>query len=237
MPWQTLQGGKIYVNIVVVIWMKDNKKKLIFSIVIVLVLVTVYVLLSPNLGADEEYNPGAIDSFNNLSENVESYEPDSENETVDEQVNEEPEIDLSEFKAVTVKRVVDGDTFIYDENGDNIRVRMIGIDTPESVAPEETGKTNTSEGKTVSDYVKDLLTGETVYLEYDAGPTDKFDRELCYVYLSDGTRIQDMLISMGYAKTMTIQPNVKYAEHFVELEQEAHDKKVGFWNGYFEEWK
>lgn len=217
--------------------MDANKKKLIFSIVIVLVLVTAYVFLSPYLGAEEEYNPGTVVSLEDSGLQGDADVPLSQVQADGGEQAEEPSVDLSSLKAVTVKRVVDGDTFIYKENGNNVRVRMIGIDTPESVAPEETGKTNTTEGKTVSDYIKDLLEGETVYLEYDAGPTDKFDRELAYVYLSDGTRIQDMLISMGYAKTMTIQPNVRYAEHFVELEQAAHDKKVGFWNGYFEEWK
>jgi len=141
--------------------------------------------------------------------------------------------DLSSYKSVFVTRVVDGDTFIYKENGEQIRVRMIGIDTPESVAPEESGKDNTQEGIDASAYTKSLIEGKTVYLEYDAGREDKYGRELAYVYLSDGRMVQDILLSEGYAKIMTIQPNIKYAQHFLELEEEAEKSGVGFWNGYF----
>lgn len=203
--------------------MNNNKKKLIYTIILVVLIVALYIFFGPEL----------------LETDIEEYEPTGSSVSLVVGTPEEQEavVDFSSFKKVTVKRVVDGDTFIYRENGNNVRVRMIGIDTPESVAPEETGKENTLEGKSVSDYVKDMLDGKTVYLEYDAEKTDKFDRELAYVYLEDGRRVEDILLSMGYAKTMTIQPNCKYAEHFVAIEQTAHDEKAGYWDGYFEEWK
>lgn len=131
----------------------------------------------------------------------------------------ESEVDLSEYKRVTVKRVVDGDTFIYSENGENIRCRMIGIDTPESVAPEE--ERNTAEGVVASDFTKSLIDGKTVFLEYDVGKYDEYGRELVYVYLADGRMVQEILLSEGYARTMTIQPNVKYADRFAKLQREA----------------
>lgn len=147
-------------------------------------------------------------------------------------VSETP--DLSAFKQVTVSRVVDGDTFIYMDGSTKVRVRCIGIDTPESVAPEDTSKENTEEGVTASDFVKALIDGQTVYLEYDAGKYDTYNRELAYVYLTDGTMLQELLLEMGYAKTMTIQPNVKYADRFAKLQKTARENKVGFWDGYFE---
>jgi len=138
-------------------------------------------------------------------------------------------VNLNDLKAVTVNRVVDGDTFIYEEDGNKIRVRCIGIDTPESVAPEETGKVNTEEGKIVSDYVKELIEGQTVYLDYDVEQYDQFGRELAYVYLSDGRMLETILLSMGYAETMTIEPDTKYADYFLKLQNEAKDNKVGMW--------
>lgn len=147
----------------------------------------------------------------------------------------EASFDLSACKEVSVKRVVDGDTFIYEENGSDIRVRIIGVDTPESVAPEESNKVNTDEGKQTSEYVKGILDGQTVYLEYDVDKYDDYDRELAYVYLEDGRMLEEILLSEGYAQVMTIQPNVKYADYFYRLQKVARENKVGFWNDFFED--
>ncbi len=123
---------------------------------------------------------------------------------------------LKGLTAVKVKRVVDGDTFVIDNDQ---KVRLIGIDTPESVASDEylekTGKKNTDWGKYASNYTKSLIEGKTVYLEFDAAREDKYGRLLAYVYLEDGRMLQDVLLMSGYADLMTIQPNVKYADHFV----------------------
>lgn len=137
--------------------------------------------------------------------------------------------DNRELKQITVSRVVDGDTFVYAENGTEIRARLIGIDTPESVAPEESGKTNTEEGKIASEYSRTRIEGKTCFIEYDVSIYDTYNRELVYLYLEDGTLFQDELLSMGYAQVMTIPPNVKYSDHFVELEREAVENGIGFW--------
>lgn len=133
------------------------------------------------------------------------------------------------LKEVNVKRVVDGDTFIYEEDGTDVRVRLIGIDTPESVAPEESGKENTVEGKLVSEYVTSLIKGKKVYLEYDVSSYDKYNRELAYVYLEDGRMLEEILLEMGYARTMTIPPDVKYEKEFVTIQEMAIAEKRGLW--------
>jgi len=71
----------------------------------------------------------------------------------------------------------------------------------------------------------ELLKDQKVRLEYDVGKTDRYKRTLAYVYLEDGTFINAKLIKEGYATVMTIPPNVKYAELFVKLEQEAREKQ------------
>ena len=127
-----------------------------------------------------------------------------------------------------VEKVVDGDTFIMNNGRNEVRVRLIGIDTPESVAPEEylekTGKENTEEGKNASDFTKSLIEDQYVYLEFDAQQEDKYGRLLAYVYLEDGRMLQDILITEGYAELMTIPPNVKYADRFAEEINDVHQK-------------
>lgn len=133
-----------------------------------------------------------------------------------------------------VVRVVDGDTIIVDIDGEDIRVRLIGIDTPESVA-DESAKENTEEGKETSAYTTNLLEGNTVYLEYDQETLDEYGRTLCYVYLHDkSTMVNEILLKNGYARTMTIEPNTKYKERLAAAELLAKETKVGFWGmGFF----
>lgn len=131
-----------------------------------------------------------------------------------------------------VVRVVDGDTAIINIEGEEKRVRFIGIDTPESVNPDETK--NTEEGKIASQYTKDLLTGQNVYLEYDVTAEDDYGRTLAYVYLDDGiTMVEDLILMNGMATTLTIQPNIKYADHFYALQVEAREAGIGFWETEF----
>lgn len=150
--------------------------------------------------------------------------------------------DVSRFEKGTLVRVVDGDTYCIDLNsvdGDEekgTKVRIIGVDTPESVAPSDYRKDNTEEGKTVSEIVKSTwLAGDTVYLEYDVSDTDRYGRTLAYVYLHDGTMAEQWLLKNGYANVATYAPNVKYADYFAALAHEAAENKVGLWNGFFEE--
>ena len=142
----------------------------------------------------------------------------------------------------TIIRVVDGDTYCIDlENvkGDEkkgTKVRIIGVDTPESVAPAEYRKDNTEEGKTVSDVVKNKLkAGDTVLVEYDVQREDKYGRTLAYVYTADGKMVEDWLLESGLANVATYPPNVKYAEHFQELAHKAWESKTGLWADFFTE--
>ncbi|WP_103105431.1 thermonuclease family protein [Brevibacillus reuszeri] len=123
----------------------------------------------------------------------------------------------------TVKRVVDGDTFEL-ENGE--KVRMIGMDTPETVKPNHPVEPY---GKEASNFTKELLTGQKVTLKFDVEPYDKYKRLLAYVYLSDGTFVNEKLVRDGYAHIMTIPPNVAKADLFLEAEREAREQNRGLW--------
>lgn len=126
-----------------------------------------------------------------------------------------------------VVRVVDGDTFIVDYNGEQERVRLIGVDTPESVHPNE--EKNTEFGNEVSNYSKKMLTGKQVALEFDIEERDKYGRLLAYAYL-DGQMYNKLLLEKGYAQVSTYPPNVKYVDDFVAIQKQAREDKVGMWS-------
>lgn len=125
-----------------------------------------------------------------------------------------------------VTRVVDGDTIVVNINGVDEKVRLIGIDTPESVHPDST--LNSELGKIASDFTTKLLSGKSVTLEMDVQERDKYGRILAYVYL-DGVMVNKTLLSAGMAQVATYPPNVKYVEDFKALEKIARDGNVGLW--------
>lgn len=123
-----------------------------------------------------------------------------------------------------VKRVVDGDTFIIEDN--NERVRLIGINAPESVKPQEKPQPY---GHTASRFLKKILNGQEVKLVFDVAPRDKYGRLLAYVYLKDGSFVNAVMLKEGYAQVMTVPPNVKFANLFVKLQREAREAGRGLW--------
>lgn len=135
-----------------------------------------------------------------------------------------------------VSRVIDGDTFELDNKH---KVRLIGIDTPESrinpKARRDSERTSqdvpviVSQGQQSKEFVKNLLEGRRVRLEYDAGLTDRYGRILAYAYLEDGTFINAEIIQEGYASVLTIPPNVKYVELFKKLYDDARSHNRGLW--------
>lgn len=130
--------------------------------------------------------------------------------------------------AYEVVSVIDGDTIDVDIDGEAVRVRLLGVDTPESVHPDESR--NTDEGKAAADWMRAKLVGEKVYLEYDIQQMDKYGRTLAYVYLDDReTMVNRLMLENGLAQIMTVQPNSKYADEFYKLQLAARKAGAGFW--------
>lgn len=125
-----------------------------------------------------------------------------------------------------VLRVVDGDTIEIDYHGDKEKVRLIGVDTPESVHPD--AEKNTDYGKIAAEFTKEQLEGQLVALEFDVEPRDKYGRLLAYVYL-DGEMFNSTLLLQGHAMVATFPPNVKYVDLFVSQQQAAREAAVGLW--------
>jgi micrococcal nuclease len=140
----------------------------------------------------------------------------------------------SDYERAIVKRVIDGDTIEILLNGIEEKVRLIGVNTPESAGRYKNKPQ--PYGKEASNFTKTSLMGKIVYLEKDVGDKDKYGRLLRYVWLTDpskGNLEKDMfnaiLIKEGYGSVMTIQPNVKYQRIFIELEREARKNNKGLW--------
>jgi len=128
-----------------------------------------------------------------------------------------------------VKKISDGDTFwIYNGTSEGEKIRLIGVDAPESrnVFKKKQGHYGTE----AKEYLTNLLKGKHVKLEYDVDHTDQYGRTLAYVYLEDGTFVNADLVKNGYAMVMTVPPNVKFADEFVKLQQEARENNRGLWN-------
>lgn len=122
-----------------------------------------------------------------------------------------------------VQRVVDGDTVVLAGVGP---VRYIGIDTPELHHPTKPVQPYAREAK---EFNRRMVEGKRVRLEYDVQRRDRYNRLLAYVYLEDGTFVNAELVRQGYAKTLTIPPNVKHADLFVQLRKEARAAGRGLW--------
>jgi micrococcal nuclease len=127
---------------------------------------------------------------------------------------------------VVVTRVVDGDTVEVRFDGREEDVRYIGIDTPETVAPDEPVQCF---GPQASAFNHRLVEGKRVRLVFDAERRDVYGRLLAYVYL--GRRLVNaMLVRRGFARTLTIAPNDRFAELFARLERTAGRAGRGLWS-------
>jgi micrococcal nuclease len=120
-----------------------------------------------------------------------------------------------------VTRHTDGDTLLLSGIG---KVRLIGIDTPEVFGEVE------CYGRRASAFVRRLLPLGT-RVSYRLGPEerDRYGRALVYVWLDDGRFLNRLLLARGYAQTLTIPPNVDYADEFAAAARRARGRGLGLW--------
>lgn len=192
--------------------MRKNKvpqKKIIFSLVLGLLVLTGYIF-SGNSGA--RFNPKKI-----LSQDI----PVSHN---------------YDYGDILVARVVDGDTLKL-ESGEY--VRLLGIDTPELHESAKLHRDAQRSGESVEaiqkagrksyEFTRQLAEGKRVRLEFDTEKYDKYNRILAYVFLADGTFLNARIVEEGYASITHYKLNVKYADLFLKLYQQARENKRGLW--------
>jgi micrococcal nuclease len=128
-----------------------------------------------------------------------------------------------------VVEVTDGDTIDVVISGQTYTVRYIGIDTPETVHPDEPVEWM---GKEASDANKALVEGRMIYLEADVQDRESgvtwAPRLLRYVWV-DGMMVNAELLRLGYAQVSTVAPNVKYQDCFIQFQREAMAAHRGLW--------
>ncbi len=137
------------------------------------------------------------------------------------------------FGLVLIGRAAAGDTYLCTRavDGDTIKldtgetVRLIGVDTPESVHPFKPVEYFAVEAK---NFTQSLVVGRMVRLEYDQTRRDRYGRLLAYVYLEDGTFVNAEIIKQGYGFAYIKYP-FKYMEEFLEYERQAREGKRGLW--------
>lgn len=162
---------------------------------------------------------------------AEAEEEAKEKAAAEEKKKIEEQIAALGLVIATVSDVVDGDTITLS---DGSKVRLIGVNTPES-----TNKTE-EYGKEASDYTTTALKGKTVYLQKDVSETDRYGRLLRLVWLDIPTNVNDeneirgkmfnaKLVLDGYAEPSTYDPDVTYSEYFKDFAREARERSTGLW--------
>ncbi len=130
--------------------------------------------------------------------------------------------------AATVVEVIDGDTLVVDLAGGDEHVRLIGIDTPETVAPD---RPDECFGAEASHHLADLAPpGTAIRLERDVEARDQYDRLLAYAYRArDDLFLNLAQVTGGFAEPLAYPPNTAHQADFERAEREARRAGAGLW--------
>lgn len=196
-----------------------------FILFILFIFSTYFILKSFNFSFDFNFNNDDIIISLNENENG--------NESENISINENEIVEDKNFETAYVKRIVDGDTIVVTINKKDYKVRLIGINTPESTTKIE------YYGKEASNYTTSILLNTTVYLEKDVSNTDKYGRLLRYVWMNIPSNIDDeniqknlfnaQLLLEGYAKLATYPPDVKYVDYLKNYQEISRKENKGLW--------
>lgn len=138
------------------------------------------------------------------------------------------QVEIVNFARVKIVKVVDGDTVDIDINGRTERVRLIGVNTPETKHPT---KPIECFGPEASAYMSQLLPkGTAVRIERDVEARDRYGRMLLYLYLGSNNLFINLdLVARGYGTPMSIEPNTFHRNDFVRAAAQAEAANVGLW--------
>lgn len=143
--------------------------------------------------------------------------------------NPRPVADLDALgpgETVTIMHITDGDTVVIMRGGRADRLRLIGIDTPET-AQSPRGEEPFADEATEA--LRVLVRDTEVTLRLDVGVRDTYGRLLGYIHSSDGTFVNAEMVRRGWARPVTVPPNVHFAEEFARLAAEAREAGRGIW--------
>jgi|GEM_PF-3655414 endonuclease YncB( thermonuclease family) len=209
-----------------------TKKRKIISIIIT-VAIAIFVIYMLSTGGFSTNSPTQntnddLSSSQTIKPTQQAAQTEQPAQTSAPTSSPDSQIDLSNFDGpYDVAYVLDGDTIIADIDGDHIKIRLIGINSPESVHYDE--RENTPEGDLASDFAKSLMENNQVWLEYDIEQFDQYGRTLAYVYTAEHGMINDYILLSGYAEVVFYPPNDKYLDRFENSEREAMNSGAGLW--------
>lgn len=143
-------------------------------------------------------------------------------------------------ESAIVMSVTDGDTIVVRLNMKRERVRLIGIDAPESSLNKKARRDArrsgadinimVTQGRRAKSFVKSIVKkGDTVHLEFDVERRDRYHRLLAYVYLDDGRMLNETIVREGYALVYTFPPNVRHLAQFRKAYRHARSSGAGLW--------
>ncbi len=189
-------------------------KKYIKKIIITIILIVLSIIF-------------AIYSKNYINQNIHIY---NDNNIPTDIENSENNLELVE---ATVTKVVDGDTIWVNINGNQEKVRFIGVNCPEYTTKIE------PYGKEATEYTTNELLGKTIYLQKDISETDDYDRLLRYVWLEKVDNINEenvkqylfnaKLVLNGYAQSNYYKPDISLQKYLEKFENEAKANHLGMW--------
>jgi len=130
---------------------------------------------------------------------------------------------VSQDRWVTVKRIVDGDTFVTRKGE---KIRLLGINTPETRHDTSPAQPFGKEAKLA---LQKLIAGKQVRLSFDKEKQDRYKRTLAHVYLRDGLWVNAELVRLGLAHVYTFVPNISAAKKLIRVEKQAIRQALGMW--------
>lgn len=137
---------------------------------------------------------------------------------------------LEEGKLYSIKKEVDGDTFWIDDGCDGVKIRLIGIDAPESKNVFSKVKKEPF-GLEACAYMSSLLKNQRVRIEFDIDTFDQYGRTLVYAFSENDIFLNKAIVDEGLAVVMTIPPNVRYSSILFQSQVEARKMRKNIWFG------
>ncbi len=126
-----------------------------------------------------------------------------------------------------ITRVVDGDTMVASLGNKQEKIRLLLVDSPETV---NSSKPVEPFGREASNFAKDTLNGKSVQIELDVSGRDKYGRLLCYLWIGDHM-FNEMLLEKGLARVAYVfPPNVRYIDQFRHIQEQAQKDGIGIWS-------
>ena len=172
---------------------------------------------------------GATEAGAEAVEPAASPSPDQDQEDEEEDQGDDDNATQTEDARRTtfvVARVVDGDTIEAQAGAKLLDIRLIGVDTPETVHPS---KPVQCFGSKASTFTKNQLEGQKVRLEFDVEKRDRYGRTLAYVWV-DNKLFNETLVAKGFGQVDTYPPNVKYVDRFRRAQRAARNNDRGLWS-------